>query len=121
MRRIFYLGMVVFVLAPLAGCEEANLAIDSILGRRSPVLSAAPQASSQSLVPAKRRTPGEKASPVVEPSAPAEQKSAGEPAKTEPAQYADPAREETDPGPALPRNATVDADPRKEGRGVLPG
>ena len=37
MRRIFYLGMVVFVLAPLAGCEEANLAIDSILGRRSPV------------------------------------------------------------------------------------
>jgi Tfp pilus assembly protein PilP len=76
MRRIFYLGMVVFVLAPLAGCEEANLAIDSILGRRSPVLSAAPQASSQSLVPAIRRTPGEKASPV------------GEPTKTEPAQYA---------------------------------
>ena len=55
MRRIFYLGMVVFVLAPLAGCEEANLAIDSILGRRSPVLSAAPQSSSQSLVPAIRR------------------------------------------------------------------
>jgi Tfp pilus assembly protein PilP len=76
MRRIFYLGMVVFVLAPLAGCEEANLAIDSILGRRSPVLSAAPQASSQSLVPAIRRTPGEQASPV------------GEPTKTEPAQYA---------------------------------
>lgn len=102
MRRIFYLGMVVFVLAPLAGCEEANLAIDSILGRRSPVLSAAPQASSQSLVPAKRRTPGEKASPVVEPSAPAEQKPAGEPTKTEPAQYATQQGKRQTPGQLSP-------------------
>ncbi|MGO9570116.1 MAG: hypothetical protein ACLP5H_21515 [Desulfomonilaceae bacterium] len=88
MRRIFYLGMVVIVLVPLAGCEEANLAIDSILGRRSPVLSAASQASSQSLVPAVRRAPGEKTSPVVEPSAPAGQKPTVAPAKTEPGQYA---------------------------------
>ena len=102
MRRIFYLGMVVFVLAPLAGCEEANLAIDSILGRRSPVLSAAPQASSQSLVPAARRTPGEKASPVVEPSAPAEQKPAGEPTKTEPAQYATQQGKRRTPGQLSP-------------------
>jgi Tfp pilus assembly protein PilP len=94
-RRIFYLGMVVFVLAPLAGCEEANLAIDSILGRRSPVLSAAPQASSQSLVPAKRRTPGEKASPVVEPSAPAE-------TKTESAQYATQQGKRRTPGQLSP-------------------
>lgn len=88
MRRIIYLGMVVLVLVTLAGCEEANMAIDSILGRRSPILSAAPQASSQSLIPAKRRAPGEKTSPIVEPTAPAEQKPAGEAAKTEPAQYA---------------------------------
>jgi hypothetical protein len=83
MRRIFYLGMVVFVFVPLAGCEEANLAIDSILGRRSPVLSASQQVSSQSLLPAKRTVPGEKTPPVVEPSAPQEQKAGGEPAKKE--------------------------------------
>jgi Tfp pilus assembly protein PilP len=98
MRRIFYLGMVVFVLAPLAGCEEANLAIDSILGRRSPVLSAAQQASSQSLIPAKRRTPGEKVSPVGEPSAPAEQKPAGE----QPAQYATQQGKRQTPGQLSP-------------------
>ena len=83
MRRIFYLGMIVFVLVPLAGCEEANLAIDSILGRRSPVLSAAPQTSSQSLVPALKTSTRRQNSAVVEPSAPREQKPAGEPAKTE--------------------------------------
>lgn len=44
----------------VTGCEEANVAIDNILGRRTPVLSAASQASSpQSFIPAMKRTPGE--------------------------------------------------------------
>jgi hypothetical protein len=77
MRRIFSLGMIVFVFVPLAGCEEANMAIDSILGRRSPVLSATQQVSSQSLILAKRRSPGENTPPVVQPSAPSEQKATG--------------------------------------------
>jgi len=88
MRRIFYLGMVVFILVPLVGCQEANMAIDTILGRRSPILSAAPQDSPHSLVPAKRRTPGEKTAPVVQPTAPAAPRPEGEPAKGEPGQYA---------------------------------
>ncbi len=114
MRRIFYLGMVVFVFVPLAGCEEANMAIDSILGRQSPVLSAAQQVSSQSLVPAKRRTPGEKTPPVAEPSAPTEQKVTGEPAKTESAGYSTQQGKRRAPGQLSP--ATQQALPPEEKR-----
>jgi Tfp pilus assembly protein PilP len=47
------------ILALLTGCQEVNTAIDSILGKRSPVLSAAPGSSPLSLVPAKKRPAGE--------------------------------------------------------------
>jgi Tfp pilus assembly protein PilP len=116
MRRIFYLGMIVLVLVPLAGCEEANMAIDGILGRRSPVLSAAQQVSSQSLVPAKRRSPGgETAPPVVQPSAPAEHKVTGKPAKTETAGYSTQQGKRRAPGQLSP--ATQQALPPQEKKG----
>jgi Tfp pilus assembly protein PilP len=115
MRRIFYLGMVIFVLVPLSGCEEANMAIDIILGRQSPVLSAASQASSQSLVPAARRVPGEKTpAPSVGPDATAEQKPSQEPAKVEPGQYVTQQGKRRSPGQLSP--ATQQATPPEEKR-----
>ncbi len=47
------------MLALLAGCQEVNTAIDSLLGKRSPVLSAAQKSFSLSVVPVKKRPAGE--------------------------------------------------------------
>jgi hypothetical protein len=59
-------GMAMVLSGLVTGCEEANVAIDNILGRRTPVLSAASQASSpQTLIPAMKRTPGEGIPPVT--------------------------------------------------------
>jgi hypothetical protein len=115
MRRIFSLGMIVFVFVPLAGCEEANMAIDSILGRRSPVLSATQQVSSQSLIPAKRRSPGENTPPVVQSSAPSEQKPTGGPEKEKSAGYSTQQGKRSAPGQLSP--ATQRALPPQEKKG----
>ncbi len=37
MKMAFYLGVVTVMLMPLAGCEEANMAIDVIFGKQLPV------------------------------------------------------------------------------------
>jgi hypothetical protein len=67
-KTLCCLGMATLLAGLVTGCEEANIAIDNILGRRAPVLSAAPQVSaSQELVPAKKRMPGEAVSPAAPP------------------------------------------------------
>jgi hypothetical protein len=65
LKSIYSVGLAVSALALLTGCEEANMAVDTILGRRSPVLSAAPQVP-PSVIPAAKRVPGEKASPTTD-------------------------------------------------------
>ncbi|AFM27885.1 hypothetical protein [Desulfomonile tiedjei] len=62
LKTIYCIGLVSASLFLLTGCEEANMAIDSILGRRTPVLSATPQVPS-SVIPAVKRMPGEKIAP----------------------------------------------------------
>ncbi len=74
LKSIYCVGLAVAALALLTGCEEANMAVDSILGRRSPALSAAPQVP-PSVIPAAKRMPGEKAAPSAE---------AGPPVETQP-------------------------------------
>jgi hypothetical protein len=62
LRRVCFLSLALGIGALVTGCDEANLAIDSILGRQAPVLTAtSTHTPSQSLVPAKRRSPGTKA------------------------------------------------------------
>ena len=102
MKRAFYFGVVAFMLVPLAGCEEANMAIDIIFGKQSPVLSASAQVSPQSLIFAKRREAGERASTEVKPAVPAEQRPAVKPAKTEPSQYATQQGKRRPPGQPSP-------------------
>lgn len=90
LKTLCCLGMAMLLAGLVTGCEEANIAIDNILGRRTPVLSAAPQlAASQELVPAKKRMPGE----TVPPAAP--------PAPAQPAEAVPPgvAPEQTSPAP----------------------
>lgn len=62
LKTIYCIGLVSASLFLLTGCEEANMAIDSILGRRTPVLSATPQVP-PSVIPAVKRMPGEKTAP----------------------------------------------------------
>jgi len=57
--RAFYFCAAMGMLALLAGCQEVNTAIDSLLGKRSPVLSAAQESVPVSVLPAKKRPAGE--------------------------------------------------------------
>lgn len=58
--RIPCLGLALVTLALLTGCEEVNMAIDNILGRRSPVVLAAASHQSQlSTILAKKRRAGD--------------------------------------------------------------
>jgi len=67
-RKTFSTVAIVGTMAFVAGCDEANLAIDSILGRQSTVLSAAAtQPPSQSRVFAKKQSPGTRAPEVSQP------------------------------------------------------
>jgi hypothetical protein len=57
------------MLALLAGCQEVNTVIDSLLGKRSPVLSAAQKSLPLSVVPVKKRPAGELPPPTPTPAA----------------------------------------------------
>jgi hypothetical protein len=61
-KRILHVGLAVGMIALLTGCEEVNVAIDSALGLRSPVLSASTQTSPRELMPAAKRAPREEQS-----------------------------------------------------------
>jgi Tfp pilus assembly protein PilP len=53
-------GLALSLTGILTGCEEVNVALDSVLGIQSPVLAASAQTSPLSVIPAKKRLPGEK-------------------------------------------------------------
>ena len=60
MKRFYSLVLGATMVALLTGCEEANVALDHILGRTSPMLSASGQSSPITIIQAKRTTPGER-------------------------------------------------------------
>jgi len=65
-KRFYSLLLAASLLALLTGCEEANIALDHILGRTSPILSASGQASSVTIIQAKRTSPGDRQSADAE-------------------------------------------------------
>ena len=121
MKMAFYLGVVTVMLMPLAGCEEADMAIDVIFGKQLPVLSASAEMSPQSFILAKRREAGEKASTGIEAAVSADQKPAAIPAKTKPWSLLHPAGKETASRPAVPGYATGGSACSKEAVGTSPG
>ena len=90
-KRLYCLFLGAGMLALLSGCEEANIALDHLLGRTSPVVSSSAQISGVSIIEAKRTTPGEKqdlepeAKPLA-PAAPEPEAKPPAPAAPEPAQ-----------------------------------
>lgn len=68
-NRLLYFGLALSLTGVLTGCEELNVALDSVLGIQSPVLSASAQTSPLAVVPAQNRMPGEKpaVAPAVQP------------------------------------------------------
>jgi len=66
------------MLALLAGCQEVNTAIDSLLGKRSPVLSAAQKSLPLAVVPVKKRPAGEMPPPTPSAGQTEERKSSAE-------------------------------------------
>jgi hypothetical protein len=68
-KKLLYFGLALSLAGALAGCEELNVALDSVLGIQSPVLSASAQTSPLAVVPAQKRLPGGKPgdTPAVQP------------------------------------------------------
>jgi hypothetical protein len=98
-KRLYCLFLGVAMLALLSGCEEANIALDHLLGRTSPVVSPSAQISGVSIVEAKTTTPGEKqdAQAEVEPPAPMVPQT-----EAKPPAPAIPEPEAKSPAPAVP-------------------
>lgn len=111
LKSIYFVGLAVAALTLLTGCEEANMAVDSILGRRSPALSAAPQVP-PSMIPAAKRMPGEKVAAGAE---------VGSSVETPPARVTPPAPTEAaspTPQPPAPQGAQT---PATAGKRRAPG
>lgn len=66
LKRFCSLVVGASMVALLTGCEEANIALDQILGRTSTMLSASGQSAPITIIQAKRTTPGEKQSQGAE-------------------------------------------------------
>ncbi|MBI4966033.1 MAG: hypothetical protein HY913_22325 [Desulfomonile tiedjei] len=125
-KRLFSLVLSTSMLALLSGCEEANIALDHVLGRTSPVLSASAQGSAVTIIQAKRTVPGEKQVPEIQTGpatsptptpAPAKRSAPGE--KPSPETEVKPSGEPTTP-PAPPKAAQVPTGPA-EGKKRDPG
>jgi hypothetical protein len=52
-------GIALSMVVTLVGCEEANVALDNLIGRKPVVVTDSQSLSAVSVVPAKKRTPGE--------------------------------------------------------------
>lgn len=55
LKRVCFLGLALATVAMLTGCEEMNLAVDSVLGIQSPAMSASASMTELSVVPATNR------------------------------------------------------------------
>ena len=64
LRRVYYAGIVIGIFSCSSGCQEANIAIDFIVGRQSPVVSSAPEFERPPIILAARRSPGETSAPA---------------------------------------------------------
>lgn len=65
-RRILCLSATLGILVMLSGCQEANIAVDKLLGRQSSVLLSSAQDSQLANILAKKRPPGEQPPPAGE-------------------------------------------------------
>jgi len=70
-RKVLCLSLTLGILMMLSGCQEANVAVDKLLGRQSSVLLSSAQDSQLANILAKKRDPGEEASPKSTPKPPA--------------------------------------------------
>ncbi|MBI5572765.1 MAG: hypothetical protein HY914_22665 [Desulfomonile tiedjei] len=73
LKYVCFPGLVLATLAMLTGCEEVNVAVDSVLGIESPVLSATVPRSPLSAVPATNRNPEAQPFSVAQAPAPSPQ------------------------------------------------
>jgi hypothetical protein len=73
LKHVCFLGLTLAMMAMLTGCEEVNVAVDSVLGIESPVLSATATRSPLSAVPATNRNPGAQPFSVAQAPAPSPQ------------------------------------------------
>jgi hypothetical protein len=83
MKRAYCAGLAIAIISCLSGCQEANVAIDFIVGRQAPAMSAVPQIERPPIVLAARRSAGESPAPAptaVGPTAQAEAPPAAVPA-----------------------------------------
>jgi hypothetical protein len=64
-KKVYYAGIVIGIFGCSSGCQEANIAIDFIVGRQSPVLSSAPEAGRPPIILAARRSAGEATGPAT--------------------------------------------------------
>ncbi len=65
-KKISYFALALGMLALLTGCEEANLALDNLLGKPSPAVHTWPQASSSPTKLVLKREPGERPAPAAQ-------------------------------------------------------
>jgi hypothetical protein len=88
LKHTCFLGLALAMGAMLTGCEEVNIAVDSVLGIESPVLSATPARSPWSVVPATNSDPGAQPFSVAQaPTRPPQQRpTTAEPPQPQPAQ-----------------------------------
>lgn len=64
LKKAYCAGLAIGIISCLSGCQEANMAIDFIVGRQSPVMSPAPQLERPPIILAARRTAGESPAPA---------------------------------------------------------
>jgi hypothetical protein len=64
-KKLYYVGIVIGIFSCSSGCQEANIAIDFIVGRQSPVLSPAHEFERPPIMLAARRSGGEASAPAT--------------------------------------------------------
>jgi hypothetical protein len=64
LKRVYCAGLAIGIISCLSGCQEANMAIDFIVGRQSPIMSPTPQFERPPIILAARRTAGESPAPA---------------------------------------------------------
>jgi hypothetical protein len=64
LKRAYCAGLAIGIISCLSGCQEANMAIDFIVGRQSPVMSPTPQFERPTIILAARRSAGESPAPA---------------------------------------------------------
>ncbi len=64
LKPAYFAGLAIGMISCLSGCQEANMAIDFIVGRQSPVMSPAPEFERPPIILAARRSAGESPAPA---------------------------------------------------------